>query len=120
MLIISGWNLSWGEGYHYDVEPYWDIISGWNLSWGEGSQFVTNAINFIISGWNLSWGEGEELSAVRDELIISGWNLSWVQSWLASRPYPVGNDGVSQLLEPCVAITRFVASPTVYELKPWL
>ena len=35
-LIISGWNLSWGEGIEQRFEFVAIIISGWNLSWGEG------------------------------------------------------------------------------------
>ena len=35
-----------------------EIISGWNLSWGEGMSKPLLVISEIISGWNLSWGEG--------------------------------------------------------------
>ena len=42
------------------------IISGWNLSWGEGTTTVQGAWYKIISGWNLSWGEGVPVVAVQD------------------------------------------------------
>ena len=56
--IISGWNLSWGEGCSLPLTLYFWIISGWNLSWGEGNNFEPTTYITIISGWNLSWGEG--------------------------------------------------------------
>ena len=75
--IISGWNLSWGEGCRGAHTPCQAIISGWNLSWGEGRDHIGHTRSEIISGWNLSWGEGRDhIGHTRSE-IISGWNLSW-------------------------------------------
>ena len=48
-FIISGWNLSWGEGQVASCLRQTRIISGWNLSWGEGAVCICsgNGVNYI-------------------------------------------------------------------------
>ena len=48
------------NGISPDEIPFFlhPIISGWNLSWGEGGLWWNYWLTYIISGWNLSWGEG--------------------------------------------------------------
>ena len=64
--IISGWNLSWGEGASLALSNSMPIISGWNLSWGEGDETAYRKALVIISGWNLSWGEGVQVCDMVD------------------------------------------------------